>query len=1034
VSRAGPPRRGADVRLLPALVAAWGAAWWGTAAGAGPGGIVGVGVAAAACLVAAGAVALLGGHSLGGGGLGGGGLGGGGLGGGGSGGGGSGGRAASRYQRAVPAAVLVLAICGLVLASTTARCAVRYRAPLTTLVAEHAVVEVRATVVEDPRPLRAGRFGGADGVVLTVHAEHLTGRGRSGGVDAPLLVLGGRAWAGVSAGRSLVAVGRLQAADPGDDVVASLTAQGGPADVRQGAWPWRLADRLRAGLRAATVGLPADAGGLLPSLVVGDTSRLPEALQRDLKTAGLTHVTAVSGANVAIAAGAALWLAAAMGASRRVRALLTALVLAGFVVVARPQPSVLRAAAMGGVALVGLTCGRRSRGVPALAAAGIVLLVVDPWLARGAGFVLSCLATAGLLLLAPAWAGSLRRRLQTRMPEHPAAVLAASLSVPAAAQALCGPVLVLLEPSVSVVSIPANLLAEPAVAPATVLGLLAAAVAPVWPGGAHSIAWLGGWATAWIATVAHRSAALPFASLPWPGEVPGAVLLAAVTAVLVVLTTRQPGRRSAGGPASPPPRAGVGRSRCARGEGHRSGTGVLAGLTAVVVALVAGWWMGSRLPWEGTRSWPPEDWALVQCDVGQGASMVARSGPDRGVLVDAGPDPALVDRCLGDLGVHHLDLVLLTHFHADHVSGLPGALAGRDVAGPVLVSALEEPVENAAAVRSALTAARLVASTGRAGGAGRAGDAGRRGPWSVDWRLVFSAANTGSPAGTARSSAEGEAGSDDGTEINESSLVYLLEVRGPSGVVRVLGLGDLETQGQQRLLESLTQDVSAPASVDVVEVAHHGSSRQSAELYRTLGARIAVIGVGMGNDYGHPAPSTLAMLRRTGTAVFRTDVEGALAVSVHPDGGLSVSTGPPVEETARAQAGSRTRAVSPPARRPGADGSPPRPAPASRRSRRTRGRAGRGRRGRWLGWVPWQRWDVVRGGLPAVRRSEPRRPCDQWRRTPWRRLPSSSWWAGRTCSPSVRSPPSCAGPGRRTPRSPSRAWRPPAMRVVGSNS
>jgi len=490
---AGGPVRRPDVRLLPALALAWGAAWWGTGAGSSAAGSVHVAAAGVGCLALGGLVAPVARRRHR--------------------------RSAHRgagwwsvqLRRSAPALVVALAVAGLVLAATAARCAARYRPPLPGWAADRAVAELRAHVVDDPHPVSGGRFGGPPQVALRVEAERVTGRGREVATGAPLLLLGTGAWAGVSAGQSVVAVGRLAPAEPGDDVVALLTALGPPREVIPGSWPWQVTDRLRAGLRRACEGLGPDAGGLLPSLVVGDTSRLPERLRTDLQTAGLTHVTAVSGANVAIAAGAALWLATALGAGRRARVALTAAVLVGFVVVARPQPSVLRAAAMGGVALVGLVAGRTSRGVPVLAAAGVVLLVVDPWLSRSAGFMLSCLATGGLLLLAPLWARSLRRVL----PEP----LAMGLAVPAAAQAACGPVLVLLQPSVSLVSVPANLLAEPAVAPATVLGLLAAALAPMSPPAAHAVAWLGAWPPAGSAR--WRTGPPPPPSPPCPGPLAG---------------------------------------------------------------------------------------------------------------------------------------------------------------------------------------------------------------------------------------------------------------------------------------------------------------------------------------------------------------------------------------------------------------------------------------------------------------------------------------------------------------------------------
>jgi competence protein ComEC len=901
---AGDPGRPADLRLLPAVAGAWVAAWWGTAAGVPARGVAAGQRPVAACLAAVTLAAVIWVADW------------------------LAGRRRGRRGRIGPAAVVVLAVMAVVLAVAAARCAVRYRQPLPQWAAGQAVVEVRARVTGDAHPVAGGLPGRPPQIAVQVTAQKVTGRGTTMDADAPVLLLGGEAWRAVTAGQSVVAVGRLRAADPGDAVVALLRAQGGPRAAIPGSWPWRMADRLRSGLREACQGLPADAGGLLPSLVVGDTTALPGQLRADLQAAGLTHLTAVSGANVAISAGAALWVASALGAGRRLRLLVTAVVLAGFVVVARPQPSVLRAAVMGGLALLGMAGARRSRGVPLLAGAGVVLLAVDPWLARSAGFALSCLATGGLLLLAPVWTRALARRLPP--------VLAAGLAVPAAAQAACGPVLVLLQPSVGTLSVPANLLAEPAVAPATVLGVVAALLAPVWPPAAHLLARLGGLATAWIAVVAHRAAVLPWALVPWPAGPGGALLLAGVTTAFVAVTTRPRGgpapdgglrslgfplgRRTAGdtgvaggprpGGAARGPRPGgaAGRPRPRRAALQRW---VAVGVAALLAAVI-GWTAGPRLPGVGHSSWPPRDWTVVQCDVGQGAALVARSGTDRAVVVDTGPDPRLMSRCLTQLGIRHLDVILLTHFHADHVGGLPGALAGRDV-GEVLVSPLQEPGENAAAVQRELAAAHVRERIGWAGQGGQAGDdevaaaGGRQDPaatgggqdpagagagagsWSVRWRLLAPVLGAGIPAAPGQRFASGSDRSDEGSLVNESSLAYVLDIVAPTGSLRLVGLGDLEAGGQLALLAAVNSGLARlDPPADVVEVAHHGSARQVPELYAVLGARVALIGVGAGNDYGHPAASALDMLQQVGATAFRTDTEGAIAVVARPGGTLAV--------------------------------------------------------------------------------------------------------------------------------------------------
>ena len=236
------------------------------------------------------------------------------------------------------------------------------------------------------------------------------------------------------------------------------------------------AERLRAGLRASVDHAPPDARGLLPGLVIGDTSRTPPDLTAAMRATGMTHLTAVSGSNVAVVTGLVLGLCvlrrrapAAGDQCWRWSAL------AGFVVLARPEPSVVRAAVMGAIGLIGLSRSRRSAGPPVLGAAIVVVLVVDPWLARSFGFALSSLATLGLLLFTRPWGDAIGARLPPRLTG-----LGPALAIPVAAQAMTAPVIVLLQGSVSVVGIVANLLAAPLVPVATVAGVAAALTSVVW--------------------------------------------------------------------------------------------------------------------------------------------------------------------------------------------------------------------------------------------------------------------------------------------------------------------------------------------------------------------------------------------------------------------------------------------------------------------------------------------------------------------------------------------------------------------------
>ena len=438
----------------------------------------------------------------------------------------------------------------------------------------------------------------------------------------------------------------------------------------------RAAGRLRSGLRGAVAGTPSDGAGLLPGLVVGDTSGLDPGLEQAMRSSGLTHLVAVSGSNVAIVVGAALFLAQRLGLPRRFRPPLAALTLIGFVIVARPEPSVLRAAVMGGVGLVGLATARGRQGVPALSAAIIALLVVDPWLARSYGFALSALATLGLLLFARPWAESLSRWLPRP--------LAMAVAVPLAAQAACGPVIVLLQGSVSVVSVPANLAAAPLVAPATIAGVLSAAASLVSPGLAHVMAWCGVLPAEGIAAVARVAQRAP--AVPWPGGAAGAISLALITAMAIL-------------GAAPVARA------CAR---HPWGAAAFAPV------LLAGLWPTSA------PGWPPTGWVMVMCDVGQGDGLVLDTGPHHAVVVDSGPAPALMDACLRRLQITVVDLLVLTHDHADHVEGVPGVLHGRRV-GELLMNGLDDPPTEAARVAAWVRQRHLTVRTAHGGDVGSIG-------------------------------------------------------------------------------------------------------------------------------------------------------------------------------------------------------------------------------------------------------------------------------------------------------------------------
>jgi competence protein ComEC len=734
---------------------------------------------------------------------------------------------ASRYGgRVAPVDAVVLGVLVLVAAGAASwRVSPLVDGPL--VAAAGSFVRAEVVTTSDPR-VRQGRTTGSrrtdDGLVLEADLVRIVMAGSASDVDRPVRILVGSG-SGLDAatlpGTRLAVSGRLLPGDPRRGLAAALVAERA-AVLQPAGRAQQAAGEVRASLRTAVAERPPDARGLLPGLVVGDTSQLPPDLDAAMKASGLAHLTAVSGGNVAIVAGVVVVLARALGLRRgRTRIAVVAVAVAAYVVVARPEPSVVRAAAMTGLVLLASAFDVRTGPGAALAAAVAGLVVLDPFLSLSIGFAMSVLATAALVVVAVRagpgletgpWLARLRR------------AVVAACAVSAAAQLAVAPLVAGIGGGVPLVGVPANLLAAPAVAPATSLGLVAAVVGLVSPPAAAALALPASWCVSWIGAVARGTSA-PGLSLPWPSGVVGGLWLAAALLLggaAVVLARRHLG---------PAVRLVLAASACA----------------ALVVAALP-----VRIPF--VTAWPPDGWAMVMCDVGQGDALVLNAGGGDAVVVDTGPEPDKVDRCLRRLGIRSVPLVLLTHFHADHVEGLPGVLRGRAV-GTVVTSPLDDPPGEGQRVGRWASDAGVAMRVAAAGDTWTVGDVRLDVVWPT--RILV-----GVPS-----------------PPNDASVTVVGSV---AGTTFVLG-GDLETEAQDALLGE-----RAFGPVDVVKVPHHGSRSQSPQFATTFRPRFALIGVGVGNDYGHPAAATVDAYRAVGAAVGRTDLDGDLAVVRHDDGTLEL--------------------------------------------------------------------------------------------------------------------------------------------------
>lgn len=674
---------------------------------------------------------------------------------------------------------------------------------------------------------------------------------------------------------------RYPAIEPGDRIEVAGRARARPDSdygrylERIGAWgtlqvaslrhvqgadegPGRALERLRraAGDALAAV-LPEPEAGLAAGILVGLRDRVDRALAADFTTAGVSHVVAISGWNIAIVAAVIAALTGRLG--RRRRSIVTALAVIGYVAFAGASPSVVRAGAMAGVVLLARESGRAGRAATALGWAVALLLLADPDLIADAGFQLSSLATAGLIAWATPLTSAIERAGRGRVPHW----LAESLGVSFAAQAATLPVVLAAFGRLALVSPLVNLLIVPIVPPAMAVGLaalvggaLVLAGAPAWLG---ALLALPGWiALRLMVGIVGAAADLPGASLEIDAGSKLAAAAASVGMLAALIAWRRRHRIA--------PRAGRDPVRAATRPAARPATNQRPGRRVRRLATLG--LVGTLAVTAGVAASRPTGVArLTVLDVGQGDAILVEGGRGGRLLVDGGPDP---DRLLVELDRRippwdrRIDAVVLTHPHEDHVAGL-ALLLERYRVGRVFEPGMRGPGPGYAAWQDRLAGGDSPPRAGLAAGDRLAVD-------GIDLRVLWPIRGA-VPADPP----------DDGTGINNVSIVLL----GNVGSRRFLLTGDVENGVDPRLL------AAGLPRVDVLKIAHHGSRTATTEAFvAAVRPLLAIASAGSGNPYGHPARPTLERLAAAGARVYRTDRDGSVSVAFRSDG-MDVAVGEP---------------------------------------------------------------------------------------------------------------------------------------------
>jgi competence protein ComEC len=580
-------------------------------------------------------------------------------------------------------------------------------------------------------------------------------------------------------------------------------------------------------------GMPPREAALARGFVLGEDEAIDSRTVDDFRRAGLGHLLAVSGQNVALLALLAMPLLAAFGLPLRPRLAWVLGLILLYVVLAGAGPSIQRAGTMGALSVLATLSGRRAPRLYFLALAAIVTLGVDPRIAADVGWQLSFAAVLGIFSLAAPMREAIARWIGSA-PWQRAVAEAAAMTI--AATVATAPLVAFHFGTFSTTTLIANLLALPAVAPAMWLGMLAAAGGQVPGFPVQALNAIGAPLLAYVAQVAAWCGRPGWACVEV--RLGGAGLIASYAlVVLVAIALRRLAARLRVA-AARRQRAAVWPRPRIRSRFHPLRRALGLGAVALLAALFAAGEWGAE---EAAPGSPRGGLRVSVIDVGQGDAVLLQPPVGAALLVDGGPPGAGIAAKLRAAGVQRLGAVVVSHDQADHAGGIA------ELFGEVPIEALLYAIAD----KPTLLAARAAGATPRRLAAG---DEIRSGPLRLEvlW-----------PPPELLGAVRG------GEDPNRLSLVLRLRWRGFS----MLLPGDAEA-------EAVSLD---PGPVDVLKIAHHGSDDAGLDaLLARTGPRVAVVSVGAGNPFGHPTAATLTTLAEHGVRSFRTDRHGTVVLDVAP--------------------------------------------------------------------------------------------------------------------------------------------------------
>ncbi|MFM1825795.1 MAG: hypothetical protein RLZZ37_430 [Actinomycetota bacterium] len=550
--------------------------------------------------------------------------------------------------------------------------------------------------------------------------------------------------------------------------------------------------------------ISSEGSELLPGLILGDTRFQSKTLKEEMKLSGLTHLTAVSGGNIAILIVALSFLLRKTKINLKVQIVFILIFLLFFALLVRTEPSVIRASLMAAIVLISLLYGVFRQAINALLITICVALLLDPNLATSWGFSLSVFATFGLLFFTEPILKYLIKFfpwLNQNLLMVFSVALAAQFSTMGLVAGFTG--------LISIWSVFANILVSPIVPFVTILGYLGLIISNLNTSLAIIFNLPASIFANWIVMVSHFFANKELSTIKISNGLLGFLIANLILGLIIFLIKK---------------------------------FNILTIFSTLTLTLV--FVMTIKFVFFNTN-WPINNWQFAMCDVSQGDGLVMRDSNGKTVVVDVGPDGKLMTKCLKRLGIKQIDILLLTHFHLDHVEGLRDVLRNYEIK-TVFTSWIKEPFEESKRVEQLLHPQRLNFLT--SGQNLQLGEIRLMCLWPTSEKMEIESV------------------------ANNSSLVVLAEINNAS----ILLTGDIEPPAQVAI-----RSMWEKLQVDVIKIPHHGSKFQDDLFPEWSGARLALISVGAENSYGHPSNEAIKLYEKSKMKVLTSSSNGSISIRIN---------------------------------------------------------------------------------------------------------------------------------------------------------